>query len=35
MQKRGIEMFKTVSTKLKTDEHKQLLELCNQEGQLV
>ncbi len=27
--------MKTVSTKLKTDEHEQLLELCNQEGQSV
>ena len=27
--------MKTVSTKLKTDEHEQLLEFCNQEGQSV
>jgi len=27
--------MKTVSTKLKTDEHEQLLELCNQEGQSI
>ena len=27
--------MRTVSTKLKTDEHERLLELCNQEGQSV